>query len=696
VNQAPVIGACPSDITTCSAVVTYATPSASGIPAATVSCLPASGSTFATGTTVVTCTATNSCGTSSCTFNVTVSSVSTAATSVTSNAQNGQICIGSSVIFTEVGGTLGSGATWVWYEGGCGSGASIGSGTSITITPASAGVHQYFVRAESGCPPSGCQSISINVVNTPPSGTVHYTTTFSDGCVGSPASALSVNAVAGAAIYRWTSAQSGVRFNGFASPHETTVPVVNVTFVSLPPSGSSGWSICVFGSNACGNTNTICTWVRATLSQPGPLTGGVIGCPGTSGNTYTVPVVGGAATYLWSATGGITIVGNGAQSVQLTFPAAFVSGTLSVHGQTSCGYNGPDRTITITRAPAIPGTITGPSYPCPNASSNYSVVAVPGASTYTWTTSVPGATVFGTSNSCTITFPAYIPAGSVSVTANSICPYSSSVRSKGIASGIPNVPSSISGPASGQCGQTGETYSINPVALATSYSWNTTCGTIVGPANLSAVSVDWPANFTSCVISVSSINSCGTSGARTLTVTGAPSIPAAISGDATPCAGDVGNYSTTGSSGATSYIWTVPLGAAILGPVNGSSILVQWGNVAGNITVSSTNSCGVSGQRTLPCTMTCKLSEVETASLRAEVFPNPVTDKTTLQFFADSDAPYRLLLCDAIGRRVLVKDADARQGLNVIDLDLSSLARGIYMMTLLHDERRELIRVKVQ
>ncbi|MBC7263177.1 MAG: PD40 domain-containing protein [Chloroflexi bacterium] len=69
---------CPGDITVCndpgqcSAVVTWPAPTATGTPPLTVWCVPASGSTFPVGTTQVTCYAQNSCGTASCTFNVTV------------------------------------------------------------------------------------------------------------------------------------------------------------------------------------------------------------------------------------------------------------------------------------------------------------------------------------------------------------------------------------------------------------------------------------------------------------------------------------------------------------------------------------------------------------------------------------------------------------------------------------------------
>ncbi|HWO02277.1 MAG TPA: HYR domain-containing protein [Blastocatellia bacterium] len=74
-----VIGSCPSNIMTntapgvCSAVVTYATPTATGCPVPSVSCNPPSGFAFPKGITTVTCTATNgNPPNATCTFTVTV------------------------------------------------------------------------------------------------------------------------------------------------------------------------------------------------------------------------------------------------------------------------------------------------------------------------------------------------------------------------------------------------------------------------------------------------------------------------------------------------------------------------------------------------------------------------------------------------------------------------------------------------
>ncbi|HKQ07129.1 MAG TPA: HYR domain-containing protein [Blastocatellia bacterium] len=80
VDRPVAISACPADIATnadngqCTAQVTYAVPTASGCPAPTVTCNPASGSAFSKGVTTVTCTASNgSSPDATCTFTVTVS-----------------------------------------------------------------------------------------------------------------------------------------------------------------------------------------------------------------------------------------------------------------------------------------------------------------------------------------------------------------------------------------------------------------------------------------------------------------------------------------------------------------------------------------------------------------------------------------------------------------------------------------------
>ena len=83
---------------------------------------------------------------------------SLAATGISASANN--FCTGGSSTLTVVGGFLGTSSQWSWYKGSC-SGTAIGSGNSITVTPAS--TTTYFVRATGGsCGNTACTNVLVN------------------------------------------------------------------------------------------------------------------------------------------------------------------------------------------------------------------------------------------------------------------------------------------------------------------------------------------------------------------------------------------------------------------------------------------------------------------------------------------------------------------------------------------------------
>ena len=83
---------------------------------------------------------------------------SLAPTSINTNANN--FCTGGSATLSIVGGHLGIGAQWRWYEGSCG-GSAIGTGASLAVTPAS--TTMYYARATGGnCGSTACADILIN------------------------------------------------------------------------------------------------------------------------------------------------------------------------------------------------------------------------------------------------------------------------------------------------------------------------------------------------------------------------------------------------------------------------------------------------------------------------------------------------------------------------------------------------------
>jgi hypothetical protein len=91
-------------------------------------------------------------------------------------------------------------------------------------------------------------------------------------------------------------------------------------------------------------------------------------------------------TYNWTAPNGITIVsGQGTASIEVSIATTFVSGNLSVNASNGCGTSS-NRTVGLSTRPATPASITGPSTGvCVGTLVEYSISALAGATSYTWT-----------------------------------------------------------------------------------------------------------------------------------------------------------------------------------------------------------------------------------------------------------------------------------------------------------------------
>lgn len=73
------------------------------------------------------------------------------------------ICRGEKdVRLSVLGGILGKGAHWAWYEGSC-TGRKIGEGSSVLVSPVQS--TQYFVRAEGGSNTTECRNFTVNVAS---------------------------------------------------------------------------------------------------------------------------------------------------------------------------------------------------------------------------------------------------------------------------------------------------------------------------------------------------------------------------------------------------------------------------------------------------------------------------------------------------------------------------------------------------
>lgn len=156
------------------------------------------------------------------------------------------VCSGSAVTLTTSGGTAGTGASYQWYAGGCGTGSVIGTGASISVSPTSATT--YYVRRTGSCNTTSCISFNVTPATATPS---------------------SVAATAGVTLYSgdylwcgnsssdWSIASNWYLYNGSAFITTSTLPEASSNVYIL--AGAS--DICVWNASvsltATGNARNV-------------------------------------------------------------------------------------------------------------------------------------------------------------------------------------------------------------------------------------------------------------------------------------------------------------------------------------------------------------------------------------------------------------------------------------------------------
>lgn len=266
---------------------------------------------------------------------------------------------------------------------------------------------------------------------------------------------------------------------------------------------------------------------------------------------------------------------------------------------------------------------------------------------------------------------------------------------------FPSNVGAISGPEVGQCGQSDVSYSITPVSGATSYTWFVSdtnyCSTIT-PINLSSVSVDFADSLSIAVIYVAANNACGSSSPAHIIVSGKPNVPDTIEGKDAACSGGVEYYTTGGSTGATSYNWSVtPDDATLLSSNGSSSMLVLWGSNNGAISVTASNDCGESVPYSIDVTIiSCRKSKTYSTEAGLQAYPNPTKGTVTIKFNSCENCTYSLEILDLTGRILKTTEEKSVKGVTLKEFDLSSFAKGIYFVKLNSSTMNEIIRITVE
>jgi hypothetical protein len=149
------------------------------------------------------------CNITNCSSNtITITNTNSIAPTSVSATVNPVVCPGNSTSLTVNGGAIGSSAQWKWYQGSCG-GASIGSGSSISIAPSS--TTNYFVRAEGICNVTNCATLSVTVSKTNSTKPIGISATSNPMTCPGSATTLSPNGgvLGTGAQWKWYSAGCG-------------------------------------------------------------------------------------------------------------------------------------------------------------------------------------------------------------------------------------------------------------------------------------------------------------------------------------------------------------------------------------------------------------------------------------------------------------------------------------------------------
>ena len=353
-------------------------------------------------------------------------------------------------------------------------------------------------------------------------------------------------------------------------------------------------------------------------------------------------------------------------------------------------------TVNVLSKPATPGTISGSAAICPKSSVTYSIEAVSGATSYTWTAPSNGTLISPQgSTSMTVSYASTFTSGTLKVKASN-CSGTSSDKSLTLSkAAVPATPGTISG-ASPVCAGSTQTYSISAVANASSYTWTlpTGMGFMAGTSITgTSVQVVLASNFASGTISVKANNCAGSSALKTKAITGTP-LPtqaSTISGVTSLCNGSKSNvFSVTAATGFT-FNWTVPTGCSITSGQGTNSIKVTWGTTSGTVAVTKNNGCGVS----LPSTkavssLACREAVDEVAETeQMSLYPNPAVNSATLNFSSAKEGDYQIRVINALGQLVYSSEGKASEGANTIELNLEKLSSGMYIVQLVRNGNRQ-------
>lgn len=138
-------------------------------------------------------------------------------------------------------------------------------------------------------------------------------------------------------------------------------------------------------------------------------------------------------------------------------------------------------------------------------------------------------------------------------------------------------------------------------------------------------------------------------------------------------------------AGATSYLWSISGGAAIAPAGVSATVNFNSANTTtAVITVNAVNACGYSqpGKKTITVNLGCRNASDLTSSVDFSAYPNPTAGLLSVSFQAEKSAKHNVKVTDLLGNVVISNVISATEGANMQELNLSNVAKGMYLLSI--------------
>ena len=403
----------------------------------------------------------------------------------------------------------------------------------------------------------------------------------------------------------------------------------------------------------------------APPATPGAISGNTTICSGST-NTYSITAVSGATSYNWTLPGGWT--GTSTTNSIITTASA-TSGNITVTATNTCGTSAASsQAITVNTIPATPGTISGTTTICSGSSNTYSITAVAGATSYTWT--LPGGWT-GTSTTNSIITTASATSGNISVTATNACGTSAASSTTTVT--VNALPVVSLGPNIIQCGGTAMLDAGNTGSI---YLWS----------DLSTSQTLTVSTSGTYIVVVTNVNGCMGSDSAVVTINSNPTVTASAS-SVVVCVDD-----------ASVTLLGIPTGGVWSGPgVSGSNFNPSIAGVgAQTASYSYTDANGCSNIATVNVQVNACVGFVENILANGvSVYPNPNNGSFTLSVNANV-ADLTIKITDMQGRVVYASvDKNVSAGF-VKQISLDTQSSGMYLMHIIANGEQRTEKIAVQ